>query len=374
MNPLHTPRRAPASLEARWLATLFLPLLLLLLSLRALAGQAVLAWDASTSSSIAGYNVYYGQASGSYTAKLSVPNQTSYTVPNLTDGQTYYFSVTAFDSTGKESARSNEASVTVSSTATAPVPTFTGTPTTGVAPLSVAFAGSTTGGTATSYAWNFGDGTTSTLQNPVHIYSAAGNYNVALTAAGSGGSNTVVRSNYVYVTTPTATTPPPTTTACPCSIWAATAVPAKVSDPDTASVNLGVKFTASRDGYITGIRFYKGPYNTGTHVGTLWTATGTRLAQATFSGETASGWQQVNFATPVAIRANTVYVASYLAPRGRYAGDNNFFATTGVDREPLRALRNGVSGGNGVYAYSTSVRFPTSTYQASNYWVDVVFR
>lgn len=163
------------------------------------------------------------------------------------------------------------------------------------------------------------------------------------------------------------------TQACPCTIWSPLAVPVVASDSDTAAVNLGVKFRSDQNGFITGIRFYKGAANTGTHVGTLWTEGGAQLATATFAGETASGWQQVNFATPVAVTANTVYVASYFAPNGRYAGDNTYFASTGVDRPPLHALQNGVSGGNGVYVYGSATAFPSSTFQSSNYWVDVVF-
>ena len=160
---------------------------------------------------------------------------------------------------------------------------------------------------------------------------------------------------------------------CPCTIWPSSAVPTVVSDSDTAAVNLGVKFRSDVNGYITGIRFYKGTANTGTHVGRLWTSSGTQLATATFSGETASGWQQVNFATPVAITANTVYVASYFAPNGRYAGDGSYFAAAGRDNAPLHALQNGASGGNGVYVYGSSPAFPSSSYNSSNYWVDVVF-
>jgi hypothetical protein len=54
-------------------------------------------------------------------------------------------------------------------------------------------------------------------------------------------------------------------------------------------------------------------------VGRLWSSTGQLLAQATFTSESASGWQQVSFATPVAIQANTTYVVPYDAPVGRYA-------------------------------------------------------
>ena len=56
-------------------------------------------------------------------------------------------------------------------------------------------------------------------------------------------------------------------------------------------VELGAAFTPAKDGTVTAIRFYKGAGNTGTHTGSLWTASGTRLATVTFTGETATGWQ-----------------------------------------------------------------------------------
>ncbi|MFN6572064.1 DUF4082 domain-containing protein [Dendronalium sp. ChiSLP03b] len=160
---------------------------------------------------------------------------------------------------------------------------------------------------------------------------------------------------------------------CPCSIWDTTVIPTVAADPDTDAIEVGVKFRSDGNGYISGIRFYKGTGNTGTHVGTLWSNTGTQLARATFTNETTSGWQQVNFDTPVAITANTVYVASYHTNVGRYAADSSFFDTSGVDNPPLHALRNGENGANGVYIYSSTPAFPNSTYQSSNYWVDVVF-
>src|SRR5689334_333145 len=96
------------------------------------------------------------------------------------------------------------------------------------------------------------------------------------------------------------------------SVWSDTTVPGTTDTPiDSSAVELGMKFRASADGYITGVRFYKGATNTGAHVGNLWTSTGTRLATATFTNETASGWQEVNFATPVQITADTTYVVSY---------------------------------------------------------------
>ena len=161
------------------------------------------------------------------------------------------------------------------------------------------------------------------------------------------------------------------TSSCPCTIWPATATPA-ATDPDTSSVELGVKFRASTSGYITGIRYYKPTPTTGTHVGSLWTGTGTKLGTVTFTDETASGWQQATFASPIAVTANTTYVASYFTP-SRYAVSGAYFATR-PPRGPLTALQNGTDGGNGLYRYgSTAGAFPTSTYNSENYWVDVVF-
>ena len=156
------------------------------------------------------------------------------------------------------------------------------------------------------------------------------------------------------------------------TIWSSSTTPGTIDSGDTTAVNVGVRFQSSAAGTISGIRFYKASTNTGTHVGTLYSDTGTVLAQATFSGESASGWQQVNF-TPVSINANTTYVAAYLAPVAHYSANNNYFTSAYVN-SPLTALADNPSGDrNGVYTYSSSVVFPTSTYEACNYWVDVVF-
>ena len=156
------------------------------------------------------------------------------------------------------------------------------------------------------------------------------------------------------------------------SLWSSSATPQDPADPDSSAVEVGVKFTSDVAGSITGIRFYKGSGNTGTHVGNLWSSTGQKLASATFTGETASGWQQVNFATPVAIQPNTVYVASYHTNRGHYADDPGYFSV-GHSNGPLHAPADGASGPNGVGAYGASSTFPTTGWRASNYWVDVVF-
>ncbi len=158
---------------------------------------------------------------------------------------------------------------------------------------------------------------------------------------------------------------------CPCSIWGGGATPTVTSDPDTSATELGVKFRSDVAGQITAIRFYKGSGNTGTHVGHLWTAAGAQLANVTFSGESATGWQQANLAIPVSISPGVTYVASYYAPVGRYAEDDGYFLTAGHDAAPLHALKDGVDGPDGVFRSGTG--FPTQPYQSANYWVDVVF-
>jgi len=160
---------------------------------------------------------------------------------------------------------------------------------------------------------------------------------------------------------------------CPCTIWPSAAMPLTASVSDPAGVEVGIKFKADTDGVITAIRFYKGSTNTGAHVGSLWGANGTRLGTAAFTDETPSGWQQASFAVPVRVTANTTYIASYYAPNGNYAATGRYFEMQGVDRPPLHAYRSGVEGGNGVYAYASQSRLPTSTYADTNYWVDVVF-
>ena len=98
-----------------------------------------------------------------------------------------------------------------------------------------------------------------------------------------------------------------------------------------------MQFHSATPGYISGLRFYKAAANTGTHIGSLWTADGTLLAQATFSNESDSGWQQVAFSSPVAIAAGTTYVAGYHTDTGHYSADEGYFSTSDYTNSPLTA-------------------------------------
>ena len=127
---------------------------------------------------------------------------------------------------------------------------------------------------------------------------------------------------------------------CPCSIWQNGTPTGAVDATDTSAVNLGVQFQATSSGFITGVRFYKESDNTGTPLGSLWTSTGTLLATGTFTGETASGWQELDFSSPVAVTAGTTYVASYFTSTGHYAATRSGLASA-VTNGPLTALASG---------------------------------
>ena len=161
----------------------------------------------------------------------------------------------------------------------------------------------------------------------------------------------------------------------PYTIWGAT-TPAVGYFAEAKPVELGTRFDSAVDGLVSGVRFYKQAADSGLHVGHLWKTDGTLLATATFTSETGSGWQEVLFPTAVPITAGTTYVVSYHATVG-YTPDRNYFSSGGHNSPPLRALKDGEYGNNGVFAYDEDAggvlpAFPTMSTQSTNYWVDVI--
>ncbi|ACT92997.1 N,N-dimethylformamidase beta subunit family domain-containing protein [Dyadobacter fermentans] len=160
---------------------------------------------------------------------------------------------------------------------------------------------------------------------------------------------------------------------CPCTVFLPTDVPdGNVHNDGGRAIQLGMKFRSAVAGFVTGVRFYKHPSNTGTHIGQLYSNAGVLLAEATFVNETESGWQQVQFGAPVAISSNTTYVISYHSSQGYYSAMDSYFQVpkqTGA----LKGLANEEDGKNGIYIYSATPAFPNSNYESSNYYVDIVF-
>jgi hypothetical protein len=226
-------------------------------------------------------------------------------------------------------------------------------------------------GTAVAGTLTYDAGTQKATFTPSAALAAGGTYTVSVSGATDLAGNAMAATSWSF-TKATGTTPPPSCTS-PCSVWATTALPGTPADSDTSSVELGMKFRSDVAGKVTGVRFYKGTGNSGSHVGHLWSSTGTLLGTVSFLSETTTGWQTATFTTPVTVSANTTYVVSYYAPSGRYAADNSFFATAGVDNGPLHALRDGTDGANGVYHYGSGGGYPADSWESSNYWVDVTF-
>jgi len=121
---------------------------------------------------------------------LENPSHT-YTTPG-----TYTVSLTA-SNYGGSNVVTNTNYITVTK-ASPPVASFTSNVTSGSAPLNVGFSDTSTNSPVT-WAWTFGDGGTSSVQNPVHMYTTAGTYTVSLLATNYGGSNSVTETNYITV-------------------------------------------------------------------------------------------------------------------------------------------------------------------------------
>lgn len=211
------------------------------------------------------------------------------------------------------------------------------------------------------------DGTTATF-TPNAALAANTTYTASAKATDSSGN--VMPSAYTW----TFTTGQPRPATCPCTIWDDFTSPAQADSGDSSSVELGTKVQFDVNGQVTGVRFYKSANNTGTHTGALYSSTGTLLASGTFTGETASGWQSLTFSSPVSVKANTVYVVAYFAPNGHYSDSPGYFGNNTATYNQMHAIADGVSGGNGVYAYGSSAGFPSNTYNATNYWVDVMWQ
>jgi PKD repeat protein len=193
------PCRHPRSLAIGIAATLCS--LIILTGTPSQAASVQLRWDEPTTH-VDGYKVYYGLSSEHYDVILDVGNALSVAISGLVDGLTYYFAVTAYDTSGDESAFSNEISTQPSASGTPPLPQpvadFSATPTAGAAPLTVDFTDASSG-SITAWAWDFGDGQTSTAQNPTHHYTKADTYTVSLTVTGPGGSETQIKADYITV-------------------------------------------------------------------------------------------------------------------------------------------------------------------------------
>ncbi len=339
-------------------------------------GSATVSWTAPNNggSAISKYTVtpYIGSAAQTPVTVSGSPPATSTTVTGLTNGTAYTFTVSATNAvgTGPTSAPSNAVTPSTPPTVTSVTPSSgaTGVPVS-VAPTAtfsqavmsstVSFTVKDSGGNSVAGTVTFNSGNTVATFTPTSSLAAGMTYTATVSGA-ENASGTPMSSPYSW----SFTTVGPT---CPCSIWQDGTATGSFQSNDPNAQTLGLRFQSSTSGYITAVRFYKESSDTGSHTGSLWSSTGTLLASGTFSNETASGWQELDFSSPVAVTAGTTYVASFFTSSGYPAATSAGLASA-VTNGPLTALAGG-----GVYAYGSSNTFPTSTYNNNNYWVDVVY-
>jgi hypothetical protein len=332
------------------------------------AGAATVSWSAP-SGVVSKYTItpYIGTAAQSATVLTGSPPATGTTISNLTPGTTYTFTVQASNPNGAGPVSEPSNAVTPPATAPpAPPIGVSGTPATRQAQVSWQAPVNEGGTPITEYKITPYLG--SVAQTPLSVTASA--RNAILTGLRNGSPYTfrVAASNEIGEGEPSAAS----TAITPQDTIFDFSTPALVDAGDPSAVELGVKFTVSVEGLASGIRFYKAAANTGTHVGTLWSAEGTQLATATFTHETPSGWQQVSFSEPVPLKPGVTYVAGYFAPNGHYSANSAAFAYAGAQHRPLQTLANSTSA-DGLYSYSPVATFPTHSFNATNYWVDVMF-
>ena len=338
--------------------------------------SATVSWTAPSSvgSAITSYTVtpYVGSAAQTAVTVSGSPPATHTTVTGLTNGTSYTFTVSATNAvgTGPASSPSNAVTPAVPPAVTAVTP---GSGATGVVvsvapsatfsqavtPGTVSFAVVDSGGNSVAGSVGFNGADTVATFTPANALAAGVTYTASVSGA-QNASGTAMSGPYSW----SFTTAGP---ACPCSIWQ-DGTPAGASESnDPQAQTEGVRFQAASSGFIAGVRFYKEKDNTGAHIGSLWSSSGTLLASGTFSGETALGWQELDFSSPVAVTAGTTYVASYFTGTG-FPTSTPAGLTSAVTNGPLTALAGG-----GVYAYGSSNTFPANVYNNNNYWVDVVY-
>ena len=155
-------------------------------------------------------------------------------------------------------------------------------------------------------------------------------------------------------------------------LFSATATPSIATVNDPNPVELGVKFQAATNGSILGIEFYKSPQNTGPHVADLWSSTGACSPPRPSPTKLRAAGNKLTFRTRLPITAGTTYVASYHTD-GNYSADRNFFASA-LTNGPLTAPASATAAAMGSMRTASAAYFPTNTFNATSYSVDVIFR
>ncbi len=226
------------------------------------------------------------------------------------------------------------------------------------------FSLTTAGGATVPATVSYDDVTKTATLTPSAALTGGATYTATITTGVKGSDGTAMAAPKTWSFT---------TSACPCSTMGGLTpqyTNLDVRDGRGGSgpwtYEMGTKFTVSSAASLTSIRFYKDAGETGTHVGTVWDAAGAVVAQTTFTGESASGWQEQALSTPLALTSGTVYTVS--------VGFNTRFVMTSYglrDAQTSGPLSTVADGQNGVFGLSSGT-FPTGSWASSNYFVEAV--
>ncbi len=228
-----------------------------------------------------------------------------------------------------------------------PVADFWGLTLSGKAPLNVVFTETSTG-SPTSWKWNFGDGTSSTVKSPTHKYSAAGNYTVTLTATNAAGSNTKTKFQYIKVTSASLT---------PVAVFSAS--------PTSGNTPLSVAFTDKSTGSPTS---WKWTFGDGT----------SSTVKSPTHKYSAKGNYTVTLTATNAAGSNTVTKSNYIkVTSASQTPVADFWGLTLSGKAPLNVVFTETSTGSPTSwkwsfgdGTSSTVKSPTHKYSAAgNYTV-----
>ena len=191
---------------------------------------------------------------------------------------------------------------------------------------------------------------------------AATTYTVTVTGATSSTGSTMLPYTWSFTTL---------SYGCPCTLMPPTATPATAAASDAKAVELGVKFKADVNGYISGVRFYKGATNTGVHVGQPLDDHGHEAGDGHLQRRVRIRLAAGDVLEPGTGDAGTTYVVSYHTNVGRYSYTTGVFSNGGaLNSGPLHAP----TASNGVFLYGANSVFPSSPSTTGvNYFVDAVF-
>jgi hypothetical protein len=159
------------------------------------------------------------------------------------------------------------------------------------------------------------------------------------------------------------------------SAWNDLSKPENFEVTPAKGIEVGMKFDALENGFVTGARYYKLPELEGEMAVNIWDAkTKRNLVTETFKAiEGEHGWQQIMFTTPVAIEAGMTYVVSYFSAEGQAVYQEGYFSERGLRSGVISVPSTIAAKGNGVYKYKSKSVFPNVNGKGKNYWVDIVF-